>query len=300
MDDAVLKRILKRKNTGNKKDGYKIGLVFEGGGMRGVFGGGVARGLTEMGLGNAFDVVYGTSSGSCAAAYFLSGETTRGDSIYYDDLNNFKFIKPWRLSKLMDIDYLGDKFRNGDKSLDTKTIKDSETLLKIYVSDAYTGAHKCFTNRDKVDLVALLTASCAAPGFYNKPVKIDDGAYLDGNVEKKLPIDAAIEDGCTDILVISTVGHKHRGRNNILYVFRKSILMKDLSHTFHRAHERRLVRYNENLDVAFGRKKLDNVNIYTIFPREMISIAETRAVKLKAQSENGRRKVVNTFRKVMT
>lgn len=300
MDDAVLKRILNRKKTGDKKDGYKIGLVFEGGGMRGVFGGGVARGLTEMGLDNAFDIVYGTSSGSCAAAYFLSGETARGDSIYYEDLNNFKFIKPWRLSKLMDIDYLGDKFRNGDKSLNTKAIKSNETLLKIYVSDADTGAHKCFTNRDKVDLVALITASCAAPGFYNKPVKIDGEAYLDGNVEMKLPIDAAIEDGCTDILVISSVGHKHRRHKDVLDTLRKYILMKGLSHTFHKAHEGRLVRYNENLDVAFGRKKLDNINIYTIFPKEMISFAETSAVKLKAQSENGRRKVVNAFRKAMS
>lgn len=298
MNEDVLKYILKRKNTGNKNDGRKIGLIFEGGGMRGVFGGGVARGLSKMGLRDCFDVVYGSSSGSCSATYFLSGETTKGDSIYYENLDKYKFIKPWRLSNLMDIDHLGDIFRDGKKSLTQQIVKDSDTLLKIYVSNATTGTHKCFTNKDKIDLVKLMMASCAAPGFYNKPVKIGRIDYLDGNVEKKLPIEEALKDNCTDILVVSTAKENYKARANVLSSLRKSFLMKKLNPTFKKAHDKRLHNYNRNLDIAFGKVKLDNGNIYTISPKYMISVAENRAEILKKYSNHGYSKTLRAFERV--
>jgi len=296
-DEIVLKRILARKKSGNKNDGHKIGLIFEGGGMRGVFSSGVARGLNELGLSDCFDIVYGSSSGSCAAAYLLSGEIADGSAIYYKDLSGFRFIRPWKVSKMMDIDYLGGVFRNGERSLDQKALKASDTLLKIYVSNAVSGAHKCFTNKSNIDMVDLLMASCATPGYYGKTVRLGGADYLDGNVEKKLPVEEAVGDGCTDILIVPTVPSNYRAKSGPLSEILTKFLMRKLTPEFKYAHRNRIGTYNENLDIAFGKKQLDNVNIFTISPNIKNSMGETNYENLKKISDNGASKAINYFRK---
>jgi hypothetical protein len=55
-------------------DGAKLGLVVEGGGMRGIVTGAMLMGLQEQGLLNQFDAVYGASAGAINLTYFISGE----------------------------------------------------------------------------------------------------------------------------------------------------------------------------------------------------------------------------------
>ena len=301
MNDKVLKQILQRKIAGNKDDGHKIGLIFEGGGMRGVFSSGVACGLEELGLRDCFDIIYGSSSGSCAATYLLSGKIGTGNAIYYEDLNNFKFIKPWRINELMDIDYLNSIFRSEKRVFDQNKVKANKTLLKIYVSDARTGKYKYFTNRDNVDLVTAMTASCAAPGYYGKTVEINNHEYLDGNVEEKLPIDQAIKDGCTDILVVPTVPENYREKESTHCNLVNMYLMRHLDRGFIASYKERARRYNDNLDIAFGRKQIDNdVNVFTISPKYRIGLAQTRARKVEFFSEHGKGLVKEAFGKVLS
>ena len=49
-----------------------LSLSIEGGGMRGAVSGGMAAAITCLGLGNAFDSVYGSSAGSIIGSYFVS------------------------------------------------------------------------------------------------------------------------------------------------------------------------------------------------------------------------------------
>src|SRR5262249_15144218 len=92
----VLRILRERRESGStpghRTDSAKRGLAVEGGGMRGVISGAMLSQLEDSGFTNAFDAVYGCSSGAINAAYFLTGQTWYPLSIYYDDLTTKKFV----------------------------------------------------------------------------------------------------------------------------------------------------------------------------------------------------------------
>lgn len=55
----VRQRVLQRSQPGQRNDPWKLGLVVEGGGMRGCVSGGALQALSDLGLRDAFDAVYG-------------------------------------------------------------------------------------------------------------------------------------------------------------------------------------------------------------------------------------------------
>ena len=68
--------------------------------MRAAFSAGALRGFEKSGMADVFDIVVGVSAGSPICAYFLSGQTTLGISIYLEELAKNKFINLARVSKL--------------------------------------------------------------------------------------------------------------------------------------------------------------------------------------------------------
>lgn len=67
-------RLRNQSKPGARSDGLKVGLVVEGGGMRGAVTGGMLMQLHDLGLKDLFDVVYGSSAGAINATYFLTGQ----------------------------------------------------------------------------------------------------------------------------------------------------------------------------------------------------------------------------------
>jgi predicted patatin/cPLA2 family phospholipase len=296
-DQQVIERLKDRQK--DRKDKNKIGLIIEGGGMRGVFAGGVMIGLEKLGLTEAFDYIYASSSGSCAGAYFLSKQTSIGTSIYYEDLTGYRFIKPWKLRSAADIDYLCDVIFRHKKKLDTKKIKKSKTIFKIFVADADSGECTFYTNKDKVDLIDVIKASCALPLYYNKSVTIGEKEHMDGHIGKSLPIEDAITDGCTDLLVVTIVPEYYRSiEDTALVKWFKKILLSNLSLRYKEkySNKEKLDNYNESLDVIFGRIKVHRpMNIYTISPDYLLDQFETRRGTLKRAVNHGIFKALEAF-----
>lgn len=287
-DKAVIERLLARKKK--RKDGRKIGLIVQGGGMRGAYSSGAMMGLDSLGLTEAFDFVYGASSGSCAAAYFLSGQIYSGGSIYWDYLYNFRFIRPWNFSKMLDLDYLCDDLFRNERRLDLLKLRQSPTVLKIYLTDSKTGRSEFITNRDKDDIVTAIKASCSLPAYYRKPIMLRGRSYYDGNIGKNLAFEEALRDGCTDILVISTISEKDKDF---------PLLSRFLSTGYSREVGKRMragaSTYQQNLDIVFGKKKFRGINIYTISPKQTLFRGEIRRGKLRKAGEEGREAVIKAF-----
>src|SRR5438067_13351561 len=99
------------------RDGRKVGLIVEGGGMRGVISCAALMGLEELGMQEVFDEVYGASAGAVNAAYFLAGQASYATTIYYQKINNTRFIRRFWHRKVVDIDDLFESIIAGQRPL---------------------------------------------------------------------------------------------------------------------------------------------------------------------------------------
>jgi predicted patatin/cPLA2 family phospholipase len=177
--------------------------------MRGVISAAMLTELEDYGFKNAFDVVYGCSSGGINGAYFLAGETWYPLSIYYDDLTTKKFVdfgRAFRRLPILNLDYAFDHVMELLKPLDYDAVLRSDIPLVTPITDVdalETVVLRDFTSRD--ELKAALRASAwlpiAVPGTFEMP---GGRRAVDGGVLTALPFRLALKDGCTHVLSLST------------------------------------------------------------------------------------------------
>lgn len=202
---AIRERGQRMKTGGDAQDGRRIGLVIEGGAMRGVCSGGGALALAKMGFTDLFDEVYATSSGVMNAAYFLSDQADLGITIYYEELAGRRFINPWRVWKVLDVDYVFDRVVSIEKKLDVERITQSRSRFFVVMMDAKTGELILIdTQKSKTPLLSLLKAATAIPVLYNRSVEVEGRQCIDGGLLSAFPIEQAVANGCTDVLVLLT------------------------------------------------------------------------------------------------
>ncbi|MFA6226897.1 MAG: patatin-like phospholipase family protein [Candidatus Paceibacterota bacterium] len=209
----VIQSILNRRGLSVPiNDGKKITLVLYGGVMAGVAGGASVIALEELGLSGVFDNIFVVSAGLPNASYFLSKQTKLGTSIYYEDLNDRKFINFWRFWNPINTDKVVNAIRYL-KPLDVKNVLSSKT--KIFVRLFNIGTDKaeylrlneyCKTNDD---YFSVLKTAITFSTIYNS-YKIDGRRYVDGAMRNKGYIldhfKCACKEEFTDMLIIYNKG----------------------------------------------------------------------------------------------
>lgn len=209
--EAIRQRHLHRQRGLADPAGRKIALVLEGGGMRAAAAAGGALALGHLGLAEVFDEVYATSAAVMNASYFMSRQEDLGISIYFDDLTTRRFCNRLRLWKVLDVDYVITEIVQQRKRLDVEFLKKSRTRLHVSVMDHETGeAFVIDTTRSAEPLVKLLHAALAIPVFYNRTVQVEGRPCMDGGLTIPFPLQSAIDDGCTDILVLLSHPRSHQ------------------------------------------------------------------------------------------
>lgn len=182
----------------------KIGLVLEGGGMRGLYTAGVLDLLLDKKI--DFDYVIGVSAGVCNGVSYISGQCGRsrrininyaGDSRYLSARNMF------RTGSLFGMDFVFDEIPNTLDPFDFDAFEASKKEFVAGVTDVKTGRPFYFSHlkRDYINIVAR--ASSAIPVF-SPIVEIDGGQYLDGGTSDPIPVRKALEDGCDKVVVVLT------------------------------------------------------------------------------------------------
>jgi predicted patatin/cPLA2 family phospholipase len=281
-------------------DGRKLGLVAEGGAMRGIISCGAMLGLEELGLTAAFDHVYGASAGAVNSAYFLAGQAAYAVSIYHQDINNGRFFKSIWHRKVIDIDYLFDHIIARTRRLRVEKVMDSPTRLHVVVGDAGSAqAVLIDVSQSSVPLLTILKASSAMPLLYNQQVEVEGRGCFDGGFLNPLPILEAIEDGCTDILVLMTRPAEFREappRRFELDLFRRRCAFRNeaLVEAFRQCH----VHANSLRDLALGRSEDLKVNIATVCPdpaEPTIDWTERSAHILKSAAIASARRILEAF-----
>lgn len=195
-----------RWRAGNRQpDGRKLGLVIEGGAMRGVCSAGGVLALAQLGFTDIFDEVYATSAGAMNASYFLSDQAELGITIYFDDCTSRLVMNPFRVWKILDIDYLFSQVLTIDKPLDVARILASPTKFFVAVIDKSTGNGVVIDCKAaNAPMLQVLKAAIAVPFLYNRSVSIDGWSLIDGGLVNPVPIQPALTSRCTDLVVLLT------------------------------------------------------------------------------------------------
>ena len=176
--------------------------------MRGVVSAGMVWALEHLGLTQAFDAVYGSSAGAINAAYFLAGQAAVGTTIYYEDINNKRFINLWRAingKPILDLGYLLDEVAITRKPLDVARVIGAASPLSVMATDAATGRRVILRNfADGRELLAAMRAGATMPIVAGQPAAYGTGRYFDASLTEPIPVPTAEAEGYTHILTLLT------------------------------------------------------------------------------------------------
>jgi len=204
-DDEVLRALLRRRDTGVRDDGCRIALVVSGGGMRGVYAGGMAHALDDAGLGGCFDVVYGSSAGAYIGAALLLGDGRGAAHIFFEDMACRAFIDPRRLGTrrpMVSLDHLLGHILTVAKPLPWDRLRDSPVPLRVVATAADDLTPHQLQPRTVFEWQLALRATAAIPVLAGRPVTLHGRRWIDGSVSEPLPVLRALLDGATHVLAL--------------------------------------------------------------------------------------------------
>lgn len=204
--DLLLERRRAASRPGARTDGRRIALAVEGGGMRGVVSGGMLTALEQLGLRCCFDAVYGASAGAIGGAYFVAGQARAGVAVFFDEINNDRFIDLRRLlhgRPVVSLDFALDEVCS--RHLAVNRVLGSVLPLHIVMSSLRRHGAVVMTGfRDRPDLFEALRATMRIPFFAGPPVVVRGERCTDAAIYESIPIRSAVAGGATDVVVLLT------------------------------------------------------------------------------------------------
>ena len=223
-----------------------IGLILEGGGMRGAFTAGVLDCFMERGL--ALRDVYGVSAGACQACSYLCRQPGRGLRVWTDYIDDPRFCSMHSLVKTGDLfgaELNYDLVPRIYDPLDNDTFRKSGATFTVVVTNLRTGRPEYRRVKDMLGDIDVVRASASLP-LISKPVAIGSGRYLDGGVSDSIPIKKSIADGHTrNVLVLTQAAGYRKSPNKAMALMRLRYprypkLLKTIAN--------RHIAYNDTLD----------------------------------------------------
>ena len=176
--------------------------------MRGVVSAGMVSALEERGMTGVFDAVYGSSAGAINAAYFLAGQARMGTTIYYEDINNRRFIDLGRSVRglpVVDLGFLVDEVAVRTKPLDCQRVIASPSRFTVMATDVEAACRAPLRDfSDGPSLLGALRAGATMPVLAGSPVRWRDREYLDASLTEPIPVPLAEADGHSHLLVLLT------------------------------------------------------------------------------------------------
>lgn len=190
-----------------RPEGARLALVVEGGGMRGAVSGGMALGLDELGLGDAFDAAYGSSAGTLNAMWLISGRVRDGIPTWTDPGLVRELISRRRLigsRPIVDVETLVERrYEQLSPGLFAAVLAARSELHPIATEVA--SGRPVDLHPEIVDEPSLRTAiraSATLPLLAGSPVSVGGARYLDAGLSAAIPYRAAFDDGATHVLLL--------------------------------------------------------------------------------------------------
>ena len=263
----------------------KIGLLLEGGGMKGIFTAGVLDYFLEKEL--EFGAIIGVSAGAIQACSFLSKQKYRSRDIILTYVNDKRYYSwnSWRKTgDLFNVKFAYYEIPDKLNPFDHKTFKKSKTKLLICATDVVKGKPKYFhvKNFDNGE-IEILRASASLPLVANN-VKIRGKEYLDGGMSDSLPLKKLEAEGYEKNVVILTKAPGYKKRKSKLYLLAK-LKYKKHPKLVERI-KNRYKDYNEALEYVMTQEKANKA--FIIAPsKNHVSRLEKNIAKLELAYQDG-------------
>ena len=246
-----------------------IGLVLEGGAMRGLFTAGVMDVLMEYGA--EFDAIVGVSAGAAFGVNYKSKQI--GRVIRY----NKRFANDKRYCSVQSLLNTGNLFNamfcyhtvpNELDKFDRERYNADKTPFYVVCTDVETG-EPVYHLLDRANDWGFewIRASASMP-LVSKPVKIDGKYYLDGGMSDSIPIEFMIVGGCEKNVVVLTQPRDYVKEKASMLPLMKLSLRK-YPYTYDAILHRHII-YNDSRARDFQEEKLGNAVV--ICPKEKLPI----------------------------
>ena len=182
----------------------KVGLVLEGGAMRGMYTAGVIDAFLDHNV--HVDGILGVSAGACFGCNLFSkqrGRVLRYNTRFMGDPRNVSL-----LSLIMTGDIINRRFAyyeipNKYDVFDEAAFEASGGAYYVTVTNVETGKPEYLRMHNLLEEIEKIRASASMP-FCSRIVDIDGKKYLDGGISDSIPVRAAMEMGYDKLIVVLT------------------------------------------------------------------------------------------------
>lgn len=262
-----------------------IGVVMEGGGMRGLYTCGVLEWFMEQDI--KVPYMIGVSAGACNGLSYASWQPGRNERVILGFIKDHRYMGFRNLLKTgnyFGMDFIFDTIPNRHIAFDFESLMLADHNFKVGTTDINTGEAVYFEKKDIDPHCQVVRASAALP-LLSQTVQFAGRELLDGGIVDAVPVKKAFEDGCEKVIVILT---RHYG-----YVKKPSKGIKIISKVYRKypklieAMEKRHLVYNETLSLIEHLK--EEGKVFVIQPRRPLVVGrlERDTVKLKALHDLG-------------
>ena len=264
----------------------KMGLVLEGGGMRGVFTSGVLDAFMKYDL--YFNYVVAVSAGACNGLSYISRQPRRARLSNIDMLVKYNYIGLRHLVTqgcIFDPELLYDRFPNELIPYDYDTYFASPSTFEMVGTNCNTGRAEYLTEKDgdRQRLLDICRASSSLP-YVSNVIDVDGQPYLDGGIVDSIPVGRAIDMGYDrNVLVLTrNRGYRNTSKDRKIpkFIYKKYPRLRV-------ALSRRIAEYNHQLDMVEEMEDKGLVDVIRPLRPMDVDRIEKDEKKLEALYEEG-------------
>ena len=264
-----------------------VGLILEGGGMRGAYTAGVLQALYSEKLN--FDYITGVSAGALTAVSYISGQPRRNYDTFVQYASDPRYMGLNQLHQtgnIFNFNFVLGTLCEELLPLDKEAFFASDARFMIGTTDLNTGK-AVFYDKESLrgdDKYSVLRASASLP-LLADTIHWKGHPLLDGGIADPIPIDRSIADGNDKHVVVLTRDRSFvcKKYKNMALIERRYAAYPD----FIEAIKRRHVVYQQQREQIFELEKQGKAVV--IAPREPITITryERRSEPLAALHDRG-------------
>lgn len=255
-----------------------IGLILEGGGMRGAYTAGVLDYFLDAGI--TFPYVVGASAGACNGSSYVANQRGRNYRVIVEYGNHPEYIsyKRWFKSRqLFGMDFLFDTLPNQLVPFDYEAFEQRSTIFVVGTTDMETGRSMFFKHfPDREALLKIMRASSSLP-MLAPSISYDGRELMDGGISDPIPIQPSIDQGNRKHVVILTrnEGYIKRKLKAAWYLNQKYKQYPKFAEALLQRH----ARYNRAIDQI--RMLENNGSVYVLRPSHPLQVSRIERNKNK-------------------